>query len=223
MIGYVRVSAESQEKNTSLETQEAAIMRHCAEQGVEPGRIYRDIGSGADLDERPQYREMIKYIKTRKDIYAIVVSRLDRVGRNTIEILRLLETLKARSCLLQIVDFPIECHSPVGRLILTIMAAVAELERHLIAERTSLGRQAKDAAGGYAFGAPAFGWLARAGELMPDLIEQEIIQYVRRWHRSGLSLREMARKLTSLKMPTKRGGEWHPSIISKILRRLNLK
>lgn len=222
-VGYVRVSAESQEKNTSLETQEAAIMQHCAASGSEPLRIFKDVGSGADLDDRPEYKAMIKFVKARKDINAIVAVRLDRIGRSALEILRLLDTLKARSCALEIIEMPIDPHTPVGRLIFTIMAAVAELERYLILERTATGRQAKDAAGGYAYGAPAFGWLARAGELMPDLLEQEVIQYLRRWYRAGLSLREMARKLTALKLPTKRGGAWHPSIISKILRRLNLK
>lgn len=222
-VGYVRVSTESQEKNTSQETQKQAIEQYCELSGIECLRIYADVGSGADTEQRPEYKAMLKHIKANKNIDCVVALRLDRVGRNTIEILRLLDTLKARSCGLEIIEMPIDPHTAVGRLIFTIMAAVAELERHLILERTSAGRRAKEAAGGYAYGAPAFGWLAKAGEIIPDLVEQEIIQYIRRWHRSGWSLREMAARLTGLKIPTKRGGKWHPSIVSKILKRLNLR
>lgn len=220
-VGYVRVSAESQEKNSSIEVQTAAIVEHCAASGIAPLRIFQDTGSGADLDDRPQYKAMIKFIKARKDIHAVVALRLDRVGRSALEILKLLDTLKARSCGLQIVEMPIDPHTPVGRLIFTIMAAVAELERYLILNRTASGRRAKEEAGGYAYGAPGFGWLARAGEMMPDLVEQEIIQYIRRWNRAGWSLRDMAKKLTALRLPTKRGGAWHPSIVSKIIKRFS--
>lgn len=219
-VGYARISGESQEKNTSLDTQKEAIAQHCAASGMECLRIFTDIGSGADTENRPQYTAMLKLIRSTKSINCVVALRLDRVGRNTIEILRLLDTLKTRSCALQLVEMPIDPHTPVGRLIYTIMAAVAEFERQLIQIRTATGRQAKDADGGYAYGAPAFGWMARAGELLPDLVEQEIIQYVRKWNRAGWSLRDMAAKLTALKFPTKRGGAWHPSIISKIIKRL---
>lgn len=189
-------------------------------------RIFVDIGSGADLDDRPQYKAMLKFIKSRKDIGTLVAVRLDRLARNTITILQLVDflgRLKPLPVALNLIDFPIDCHTPIGRLIITILAAVAELERHMIAIRTATGRLAKEAAGGYAFGAPAFGWMARAGELLPDIVEQEVIQYLRRWNRSGWSLRDMAAKLTALKLPTKRGGKWHPSIVSKILKRLNIR
>lgn len=218
-VGYTRISTETQEKNTSLETQKAAIAQYCEASGIECVRIYQDIGSGSDTENRPEYKAMLKAVKS-KSIDSVVALRLDRVGRNTIEILRLLDTLKTRSCALELIELPINCHSPVGRLIVTILAAVAELERYLILERTTTGRRLKDNKGGYAFGAPQFGWIPREGELIPEMIEQEIINYIRKWNRAGWSLREMAKRLTSLKMPTKRGGNWHPSIISKILKRL---
>ena len=221
-VGYARISSDSQEKNSSIDTQKAAIAQHCASSGIECLRIFVDVGSGADLDDRPQYKAMLKFLKSHKNIHAVVALRLDRLGRDTITILQLVDflgRLKPLPVALDLIDFPIDCHTPIGRLIITILAAVAELERYMIAVRTATGRLSKDAAGGYAFGAPAFGWLAKAGEMMPDIVEQEIIQYIRRWHRAGWSLRDMAKKLTALKLPTKRCGAWHPSIISKIIRR----
>jgi DNA invertase Pin-like site-specific DNA recombinase len=100
-----------------------------------------------------------------------------------------------------------------------MLAAVAEFERELILSRTTTGRAAKAAQGGFAYGAPPFGWAVIDGELEQIAEEQRVIQLIEKYKSLNWSLRDIAAKLTEQGYKTKRGGAWHPSILAKILGR----
>lgn len=214
-IGYCRVSTKDQSEGMSLGYQEDRITTECKARGWKLLEIFTDIGSGADMENRPEYQRLLKAIK-KADV--IVAHKLDRVARNAKEVLGLLDTLKNSSKGLLIIDMPIDPFSAIGRLVFTIMAGVAELERLLILERTAFGRNTKRERGGYSHGAPPYGYRAEDGELALEPSEQRVITAIRRYRGLRWSLREIANKLTKDGFKTKRGGKWHPSIISKILR-----
>lgn len=214
-IGYCRVSTKEQAEGMSLGYQEDRIAAECTVRGWKLLEIYTDIGSGAEAENRPEYQRLLKAIK-KADV--IVAHKLDRVARNAKEILGLLDSLKNASKRLLIVDLPIDPFTAVGRLVFTIMAGVAELERLLIIERTTFGRSAKRERGGYSHGAPPYGFRAENGELVDEPGEQRVVALIRRYRQLRWSLREIATKLTKDGYKTKRGGAWHASIISKILR-----
>ena len=88
-------------------------------------------------------------------------------------------------------------------------------------ERLERGRRAKAAQGGYAgYGSPAFGQKAIAGELVEDQKEQQIIELIRRHHKSGKSLQQIANWLNDNGYRTKRGQQWQRISVKRVLDRL---
>lgn len=94
------------------------------------------------------------------------------------------------------------------------------LKDQFLIERLNEGRQAKAAAGGYAgYGSPAFGQQSIDGELVENPEEQEIIEFIRRHHKSGKSLQQIADWLNTQGYTTKRGQEWKRISVKRVLDR----
>ncbi|MGD1912443.1 MAG: recombinase family protein [Rivularia sp. (in: cyanobacteria)] len=87
-------------------------------------------------------------------------------------------------------------------------------------EKLNQGRLAKAARGGYAgYGSPAFGQKSINGELVDNPQEQQIIELIRRHHKSGKSLPQIARWLNQQGYTTKRGKQWQPVSVKRVLDR----
>jgi DNA invertase Pin-like site-specific DNA recombinase len=99
---------------------------------------------------------------------------------------------------------------------------VAEnFEDREIWERLEQGRQAKAAQGGYVgYGSPAFGQRSLNGELVENPDEQQIVELIRRHHKSGKSLQQVADWLNQNGYRTKRGQQWQRISIKRVLDRL---
>ena len=95
------------------------------------------------------------------------------------------------------------------------------LQRHEVWERLDRGRQAKANDGGYAgYGSPAFGQQSVNGELVDDPDECQIIELIRRHHKSGKSLQKIANWLNQQGYTTKRGQSWQRISVKRVLDRL---
>jgi hypothetical protein len=96
-----------------------------------------------------------------------------------------------------------------------------EPQRHEVWQRLHQGRCLKAAQGGYAgFGSPAFGLQAVDGELVNDPVEQQVIELIRRHHKSGKSLQQIADWLNQQGYSTKRGHRWQRVSVKRVLDRL---
>lgn len=219
LVGYVRVSSESQADNTSLAEQRKKIEAYCYAFGHELIAVFEEVGSGKNAEQRPQFQQALELVRTNAD--GIVSAKLDRLARNTRDVLALVEdTLQPSNKALVLLDLQVDTSTPTGRMILTVMAAVATLERDVINERTQGGRKAKAENGGYAFGSPKFGQKALDGELVSDSHEQEVIDIIRRHHKSGKSLRAIADFLNQNGYTAKRGKTWQHTSVKTVLDRL---
>jgi DNA invertase Pin-like site-specific DNA recombinase len=128
IIGYARVSTQDQDLSGQLEALTAAGAT----------RIYREKISGARAD-RPQLAKLMASIKAGD---VVTVTKLDRLGRSTRELLDLIERIsKARAAFRSLGDPLWDTSSSQGRLLSTLLAAIAEFERDLIRERTGDGRK----------------------------------------------------------------------------------
>ena len=97
----------------------------------------------------------------------------------------------------------------------------AEPQKNPIWERLESGRRSKAAQGGYAgYGSPAFGEKSVDGNLVADEKEQQIIDLIRRHHKSGKSLQQIANWMNTQGYKTKRGRQWQRISIKRVLDRL---
>jgi DNA invertase Pin-like site-specific DNA recombinase len=134
VIGYARVSTRDQNLNPQIEALKAA--------GAET--IYREKISGARAD-RPQLARLMAKLMSG-DI--VVVTKLDRLGRSTRELLELIERISKAGAAFRSLGDPLwDTSSSQGRLLSTLLAAIADFERDLIRERTGAGRERAMAAG----------------------------------------------------------------------------
>ena len=134
IIGYARVSTQGQDLTGQLEA-----LKHA---GAET--IFREKVSGVRAD-RPQLAALMAKL-TPGDI--VVVTKLDRLGRSTRELLELIEHIgKAGAAFRSLGDPLWDTSSSQGRLLSTLLAAIADFERDLIRERTGEGRKRAMAAG----------------------------------------------------------------------------
>jgi len=219
LVGYIRVSSESQADNTSLVEQRKKIEAYCYAFGHELIAVFEEVGSGKDAEHRPQFQQALDMVRIGAD--GIVATKLDRIARNTRDVLALVEdTLQPNNKALVLLDLQVDTSTPTGRMILTVMAAVATLERDVINERTQGGRKAKAENGGYAYGAPKFGEVAIASELVVNESEQKVIDIIRRHHKSGKSLRAIAEYLNENGYTAKRGKAWQHTSVKAVLDRL---
>src|ERR1700722_1521107 len=134
IIGYARVSTQDQDLTNQLETLKAA--------GAET--IFREKISGARAD-RPQLAKLMASLKPGD---VVTVTKLDRLGRSTRELLDLIERISKAGASFRSLGDPLwDTSSSQGRLLSTLLAAIAEFERDLIRERTSEGRKRAQANG----------------------------------------------------------------------------
>lgn len=218
LVGYCRVSTEGQEDNTSLSSQRERIEAYCKAFDHELMEIFVEVGSGKDTVNRPQFQSAMEMVATKAD--GIVALKLDRIARSCRDVLTLVEdVLQPSNKALVLLDLNVDTSTPTGKMILTMMAAVAELERATINERCQGGRKAKAEAGGYAYGRPAFGYSAQEKELVPLEDEQETIVLIRRHRRSGKSYAKIADYLNAQGIPTKRGKEWNAMQVHRVIQR----
>jgi DNA invertase Pin-like site-specific DNA recombinase len=112
---------------------------------------------------------------------------------------------------------PDDDDDPMRTLLRQFVGAVGQFDRASIAKRLRSGRAAKKAAGGYAGGAPAYGQKAEGGELVADETEVAGLARAQQLKNEGLSLRVIAATLNEEGVPTKRGGKWSASTVSRLL------
>src|SRR5665648_553297 len=143
LIGYTRISTKQQDASL----QRAALLQA----GVDPEHIYSDVITGASgTAHRPGWAKLTTYAR---DGDTVVVWRIDRVGRSMIDVLQTVAGLQARGILVLSVSDGIDPRTPIGRMMLGLLATLAEYERELIKERVTAGVAAAQARG-VRFGRP---------------------------------------------------------------------
>lgn len=126
-IAYLRVSTGDQSTDNQ--------MLQIKQGGHKVDRSFEDTVSGSTMD-RIGFKAMMDYVREGD---TLVVSAIDRLGRNTIGVLETVETLKARGVRVVSLRESFDLTTSVGQMMLTMMAAMAQMEKGLIAERREAG------------------------------------------------------------------------------------
>lgn len=122
-VGYARVSTTGQ----NLESQINAL--------TDCEIVFQEKQSGAKK-EREELKRMLEYVREGD---TIIVTKLCRLARNTRHLLEIVELLDNKSISLQVINLGIDTASPTGRLMITLIGAIATFERELILERQAEG------------------------------------------------------------------------------------
>lgn len=128
LFGYARVSTINQ----SLDIQVKALK----EAGVESNRIFTDIASGKNVN-----RDGLQLLRLKVEKHdVILVKRLDRFGRDTADMVQLIKEFEEMGVSIRFLDDGISTEGTMGRMVVTILSAVAQAEHQRILERTNEGR-----------------------------------------------------------------------------------
>jgi site-specific DNA recombinase len=221
-VVYLRVSTQEQaQEGVSLGAQEERIRAYCSMRGLDPVAVVREEGvsAGKPLASRPGGMELLSLIAQGKAEH-VVVLKLDRLFRDAEDALRQTRAWDKANVALHLVDMggqAIDTRSATGRMVLTMMAAFAELERGVIRERTATALRYKKARR-EVYGPTPYGYDRRGAALVEAEEEQAVLGDVRAMREAGLSLRAIARELTARNVPTKRGGTWEAATVARLLR-----
>lgn len=137
---YARVSTEAQwEEGYSIDAQKQMLDAYCVSKGITERKFYIDGGySGANTD-RPMLKKLIEEIKSG-NVSEVIVYKLDRFSRSQKDTLYLIEdVLLPNGTSFVSMNENMDTSTPIGRAMLGIMSAFAQLERETIRERTRLG------------------------------------------------------------------------------------
>ena len=133
---YARVSTKNNGQNP--ETQLVALREYASNRGFDIADEYVDLGISGSKDRRPALDRLMKDARARK-IDAVLVSRFDRFARSTKHLVTALEEFQALRVDFVSLGESVDTSTPMGKMIFTVLGAVAELERSLIKERVAMG------------------------------------------------------------------------------------
>ena len=168
-LGYARVSTV--EQNADLQT------RALKDAGCQ--KVYTDHGVSGTKAKRPQLDKLLEHARAGDEV---VVWKLDRLGRNTRQLLELIDRLESEGINFRSLTEGIATTGPMGKAILTVISAFAQLERDQLAERTKAGLAAAAARG-------------RRGGRPAVTPETERVRQAGQYRHAGLTPPEMAKLL----------------------------
>jgi len=204
---YARVSTQLQVNDgVSLDVQERQLRQAAELAGYTEFELIREEGrSGKSITGRPALTAALKRLDSGT-ASALFVTRIDRLARSTKDFLGIIDRANANKWRLVMLDLNLDTASYQGRFVVTIMSALAEMERGIIAERQKDVHKDRRARG--------IKWGVDMGP--KNKTSDEVKDLIRRQKDSGLSFHEIARRLNNNGVPTQNGGKWYATTVKNI-------
>lgn len=177
---YIRVSSERQVQGFSLEGQKRYLKDWAKLEGMTVSEVYVEPGkSGKSITGREVFQKMLNDISSGQvDTDYVVVFKLSRFGRNAKDILNSLTYIKNYGVNLICKEDGLDSSTAMGRMMITILGAVAEMERENILAQTMLGREEKAKQGGWNGGFAPYGYELIDGKLQRKEDEAPIVELI---------------------------------------------
>ena len=218
---YIRVSTSQQEDGTSPETQETRcrLAAEMAGYEIEPALIWQEQWTAIDLD-RPKLNEARQAAQTGL-ISSLFVYSPDRLSREPVHLLMLLDELERCGVKLQFVE-GISDSTPEGQLLMYVQGYAGQRERAQISERSMRGKEAVARSGRLPNGTNTglFGYDYDRVKMVRTINETEAIavRLMFQWASEGVNTYQIAKRLNELNIRTKKGCNWHPLAVGRVLR-----
>lgn len=176
---YPRVSTEMQVDGFSLDGQKSNLRRFADREEMEIINIYEDAGkSGKSIEGRPAFKQMLLDIENGLEIDYVLVYKLSRFGRNAADILNSLEHIQSFGVNLICIEEGIDSSQTSGKLLISVLSAVAEIERENIIEQTMNGRKEKARQGGWNGGFAPYGYFLKDKQLFIQETEADAVRII---------------------------------------------
>jgi len=209
---YLRLSTSEDNQSNSFDVQ----LNHI-ESKYNIDKVYRDTLSGSTaFDKRPSWIELMSTLKSGDNI---IIHRLDRLSRSTLNYLIAEQELKKIGVSLIFVEGVSNEDTAEAQLMRTMLSAMAEFERSMIRTRIKQTKAHQKTLGKFLGGKVPYGYTVDDGELIEDDREQEVIQHMIRLRNSGLSYSKVSKELTELGYTTRNGTSFANVQIQRIIKR----
>jgi DNA invertase Pin-like site-specific DNA recombinase len=206
---YIRVSTTQQATDgVSLGAQERELVSAASLAGYTEVEMVREEGrSGKSIKGRPELRSALDRLNKGQAV-ALFVTRVDRLARSTKDFLTIIDQANQHSWRLVLLDLNLDTSTYQGRFVVTIMGALAEMERAIIGERQKDVHRDRRAQGKV--------WGVDLGP--KSKIPLEVMERIRDMREKGMSYHAIATQLNGEGIPTALNGKsWHASTVRKAL------
>lgn len=207
---YARVSTSMQvQDGVSLDVQERTMIQAAELAGYKNVQLVREEGrSGKSIKGRPALRKALADLESGK-AHALFVTRLDRLSRSTQDFLSIVDHSQKYDWRLVLLDLQLDTSTHSGRFTVTIMSALAEMERSIISQRQKDVHSDRRQRGKI--------WGKDLGP--KKSIPQDVVDYIRKRHGEGESLHGISRELNAKEIPSGYGKKWSASSVKYVVDR----
>lgn len=215
---YVRVSTDEQAKEGfSIPAQRERLRAFCESQGWEIVQEYIEEGWSAKDLNRPQMQRLLKDIK-KGNIDIVLVYRLDRLTRSVLDLYLLLQTFEKYNVAFRSATEVYDTSTAMGRLFITLVAALAQWERENLAERVKFGIEQMIDEGKKPGGHSPYGYKFDK-DFNCTIIEDEanVVRMIYRMYCDGYGYRSIADRLNELGVKPRIAKEWNHNSVRDIL------
>ena len=205
-----------------LDVQRERIRAWAAYQGLTLDAVEEDAGvSGATTDNRPGFRRAMRVVLSTGAGATLVVYKLDRLGRNALDVQEVLAVLLDAGVRVVSIADGVDSASGMGaamlKLLTSILATFAELEKETITTRLQDGRQRARASLRVYSSEPRLGFGADGKVIAPNEDEQRAIARARELYADGHTIRAIAAALTAEGFQPRHGARWSTSVVHHLV------
>ncbi|WP_246187594.1 recombinase family protein [Ornithinibacillus caprae] len=214
---YCRVSTEEQaSEGYSIDAQLDLLRQYAKLYGWKVGHEYIDEGiSGKSIKGRPAMQRLVSDIEN-EEFQAVLVWKISRLSRNMLDTLVLLDKFEKYNVKFISYSENFDTGSPIGRLVLQLMASIAEMERNTLSENVKLGMKQRALQGEWN-GGIVFGYDSIEKELIINQQEAKVIQLIFDQYAKGKGLKAIANYVNKQGYRTKKDRYFSINGIATIL------
>lgn len=214
---YTRVSTLRQaEEGHSLDAQEQEVLQYAKNKGMDVLRVFREEGKSGKNNNREELKEMLAFAK-QNQVETLLVYKLSRLSRKVSGLLQIIEELSSYGTHVEFVNDGIDTSNQMGKLITTILGAVAEMERENILEYSKMG-QINNAREGRSNGSHVLGYSHVDKKLVTDENSDIVLRIFELYANEGCGTFKIAGLLNAQGLKSNRGFPFTSNNIRNILR-----
>jgi len=218
VVGYVRVSTDEQAATgVSLDAQRHRLRAYCEAHGLELVGVEADEGLSARTTNRPALQRALAALRDG-DADGLVAVKLDRLSRSTRDVLDLVSSAEREGWALHSIEERLDTSSPHGRFVVTVLAALAQMERETIGARTSAALAELRRQGRRTSRHAPYGYRLDGDRLVEVPEEKQVFALAEELRAGGMGCVRIANELNRRGLRARNGREWYGQLVERVLR-----